>query len=368
MSTQPEQETQGPTPAIDLDLCELDAFRVALAASSSENLAYLADICPRRIPHKARGDRDRLISMLLVRWTWPDARAVFVRECLHALPAIGRFRTAGLDSVLESIEDHLPVTAAVWFATQAGIPPEDILNALPLARRDDLRANLEERLPHLHAALLAERERRQAQAASSIDAAARARAQRLTKAFRWEAARAQEKLERTQHAAESVVQQRSAEVRHLQRQLREAQTEIARLRQEVAATRDQLVEVARAQAERTGRLSTRIRELAARKGLHLPLAGEDVLVIGDENRKVEYRSIIEELGGAFSFLSGFGHPDRVDSGGHSLIILVTAYASHVVFDHVQAAQAAGTQVILVPQAGAQSFRHAVLSRVASTMV
>ena len=359
----PDQQTPTPMPEIDIELCELEAFTMCLRVASPELLSDLADHCPRRIPQKARSKQSSLLRMLLVRWVWPDARTFFRRDFLLNASAISRFRTQGLNTLQDALEEELPPAAIVWFAAQAGINPQEVLSALPDDVRDALWEDLQGYLPNLRQALLHERDRRQTEGASALDAAAKVRAQQLTKALRWEADRARTKLERTQRSAESAVRKRSAQVRELQRQLEEARAEIARLELEVAAAREQITEISRAHAERTALLSARIRQIAEAKGLHLPLAGEDVLVVGDDGRKVEYRSIVEELGGAFSFLSGFDNPDRIDTSGASLIVFVTAYASHKAFDHVQSAEAAGTRVILVSQAGAQSFRNAVLAAI-----
>ena len=83
-----------------------------------------------------------------------------------------------------------------------------------------------------------------------------------------------------------------------------------------------------------------------------------MLVVGDDNRAVAYREIVEGFGGEFDFISGFIEPRRAaeKADASDLTVLVTSFVSHKVSGRIDAS---GKQVIRVNNGGGQSMSEAL---------
>ena len=92
----------------------------------------------------------------------------------------------------------------------------------------------------------------------------------------------------------------------------------------------------------------RLAAAARREGAVVPaLAGERVLVIGDDSHKAEYRRTVEGMGGSFLFQPGFEAGPRLDAALASATVAayVAAYAAHRAQDHVRVAERAAVAVV-----------------------
>lgn len=334
---------------LDAEICEFGSVAGWFLSLSDWERAMLAERCPRPVPPKARQRRRQLWWALLGRWAWPEDRQFFVAGLRYMTAAyIERLREGGVEVVPDLDKTVAPVTI-LWAAGQVDLP----LGRVWAALSSDARADLEQILPTLrnvHGQVLARREERDDWADDSRWRSVQAEVARATRALRLRTEQVQEKSVRAQQAAEVVIRGHAEEVRVLREELDEARRRIAELEGELTAAREHQAETARLHARVMAQMAARLRDSAGSGQAQAPLAGHSVLVVGDEGRQVEYRRIVESLGGEFSFLSGFGNPNHLAAAatGATLLVLVTAAASHKAFEKAQRAEEAGVPLILVP--------------------
>jgi hypothetical protein len=345
-------------PGIDLEACELDALEVFLWGNR-DALAAIADRLPKRIGPKARRDPERLSWAILEAWALPDCRSRLATE-MGTTKVRSRLSREGLDAV-PAMAGLLPPNALLWHAHAAGLDP-----AAALARLNEReQSRFRERQTGLQYLVAHLRERRQERQAIGEDArvrAARKEAERLTRQLRWRADRAEQKEKRAAERVRAVARDREGTIRRLEKALTEARGRVVALEQEVGEWRAAFATLAQEQRALTAALAREQRaKQGAKAGKALPLTGERVLVIGDEGRRAEYARIVEELGGEFAFYPGFQEGPRLDGALASATVaaFVASYASHKTLDHVREAERAGLAVVLVPVAGAGSFRRAL---------
>lgn|GEM_PF-3486645 len=345
---------------LDAEICEFGSVAGWLMSLSDWERALLAERCPDPVPPKVRQRRRQLWWALLARWAWPETRRFFVAGLRHITRAyIERLREDGVEAVYHLEETVAPVTI-LWAAGQADLPLGRVWTALS----SDARTDLEQVLPTLrqvHGQVLAHREGRADWAKDSRWRAVQAEVARATRGLRLRTEQAQEKSARAQQAAEVVIRGHAEEVRALREELDEARRHIAELEGQLAAAREHQAEVARLHARVVAQMATRRRDSAGPRQAPAPMSGHSVLVVGDVGRQAEYRRIVESMGGEFAFFPGFGNPAHLAAAavGATVLVLVTAWASHKAFDQARGVEEAGVPLILVPQAGAARFREAL---------
>ncbi|MDI3297646.1 MAG: DUF2325 domain-containing protein [Bacillota bacterium] len=344
------------------DLCELDALSGWLANMDAPDLRELVRSSPKRFGQKALRSSpqrllDRAISALghesFRRHVEADVRA-------RAGGAIRRLASdpAGAARELESM--GVPGTAILGFAWLLGLGDAEARKAwraLSRAARAEARDREERDLAAMARLVERAREGREKWAEESAERSAARLAERMAAPWRWEAERAARKLE-------TGTAKLTGEVARLKRELAEARERIRELEEERDDLRAAVAHLADAlRQERARAAAPRGTDPGAGTSKAKPLKGERVVVIGDDARAPEYRTIVEEMGGEFDFQPGFDRlgalPARLEWA--TLCVLITAYASHKAWGHVRAAEARGLRVILVDRAGADAFRRALES-------
>jgi hypothetical protein len=320
---------------IEMELCELSALSAMLSALPAPDLLRMADDFGIRLPPKRRQKPTRA---LLEEWARPSSRDR-LRKAMAASGAqiVAMIREGRVRAALDLMDRGLPVPMVLWASAEAGLSPETVVRRLGKARRERLRAELEE------AARLAEW--LQKVRAGKVEAGRQAlrKAERAIKALRWQAAKEGEKHERAEEAARRLAEENA----RLRAELDEARQRIKALEEERLILVDQ---IAAATIERPRPVAT---ETAGR-----PLEGLSVLVVGDEGRQVEYLSIIEEMGAEAAFVSGFGNPRQAAAmaARADVVVFVTAYATHKMWTAIKGAK---RPLVPVNQAGERAFREAV---------
>ena len=357
----PAQPTGGLPEGLDAELLGFGAAATLLRCTDIPELLVLAENCPPRpVPPKALRRKRELWLTLLERWALPEGR-IFLLTGVRVLTgeAAARLRDAGA-TALPEIEEDLGAVTAAWAALQAGLPLEAAWAALSPRARDDVAQALPA-LRDLRSAVLATQEARTDWAHRSTHRHVQSEVARATRVLRTRTEAVEEKAVRAQRAAEAVVRRHSAEARALRADLEAALRQIKALEAELAASREQQADLAKRYAKAVAELAERGRAPVPAGPDRPGLAGHAVLVVGDEGRRAEYRRIVEEMGGAFSFHSGFGNPSHLAAAarGATLLAFVTAAASHKSFTQARGAEQAGVPLVLIPQAGAASFREAL---------
>lgn len=348
---------------LDLEACELDALQVFLDSNGAD-LQRMADSSPRRVPPKARRSRERLARALLESWAWPECRAYLTQQ-MTATAICRSLQQRGF-AMLPEVSGCFPANALLWYVDAAGLDAQGALDALGQDSRDQC-LRRQPLLQRLVQQLRGRREERVAQAGDAKARAARAEAERLTRQIRWRADQAEDKYRRAAAQVERVARGKDAEINRLKDELATARRRQGELEAENAELRAAFDAAARAQHEVAATLTRQVRALAASArgaGVAVPaLAGEYVLVVGDDSHKVDYRRTVEELGGGFTFHPGFAVGPRLSAAlaSATLVCFIAAYASHQAQDHVRAAERAGLAVVTVPVAGAEAFRRAILA-------
>ena len=348
---------------LDLEACELDALQVFLDSNGAD-LQRMADGSPRRVPPKARRSRERLARALLESWAWPECRAYLTQQ-MTATAICRSLQQRGF-AMLPEVSGCFPANALLWYVDAAGLDAQGALDALGQDSRDQC-LRRQPLLQRLVQQLRGRREERVAQAGDAKARAARAEAERLTRQIRWRADQAEDKYRRAAAQVERVARGKDAEINRLKDELATARRRQGELEAENAELRAAFDAAARAQHEVAATLTRQVRALAASArgaGVAVPaLAGEYVLVVGDDSHKVDYRRTVEELGGGFTFHPGFAVGPRLSAAlaSATLVCFIAAYASHQAQDHVRAAERAGLAVVTVPVAGAEAFRRAILA-------
>lgn len=353
---------EGPpdVPEIDLDACGLDALIGWLLALDGSAIRLLADEAPRRIPPKQRRRRDTFEQALTALWAHDEGRRHLLSAMRSTMSKLTEeIREGGLAAAADLAQDF-PPNSLLWYAAEAGLDPSHVLERLPDTAREAFatrQATLREYAEHL-------RRFRQHKLEAGAEAQRRTATQeaaRMTRALRWQAEQAQEKLIQTQRATERVARERAEEVRRLERALAEAERRIAEQEAEIRDLRQQIADISRDFAGRAAQRGAPPQGQAPDAAPALALEGQTVLVVGDENRQVAYRETVEAMGGRFEFVSGFGNPAelRAKARAATVIVFVTAYAGHKMWVQARSAEQSGVALVPVPQAGAQSFRAAL---------
>jgi hypothetical protein len=355
-----ERETNPAEPPLDAELCSFGSVAAWLISLNHAGLVELAEICPPRpLPPKARARRNRLWWALLLRWTDPEART-FLLHGLTGMLAGEIERVRGDPAALALPNEKLPGVVWLWLALEAGMAPEVAWAALSAETREAVAAAAET-VRDLHDAVLRNRQARLDWAEDSSHRRVQAEVDRATRHLRVRTEQVEQKSTRAQRAAEAVIRRHADEVRRLEAELEAKLRRIAELERELAAVREQQRDLSRQHAQELASLRDRARAESPPAPGPPPLCGQSVLVVGDEGRQTEYRRIVEAMGGEFTFLPGFGNPTRIEAAaaGATLLVFITAWASHKAFTHARAAEQAGVPLLLVPQAGAARFRDAL---------
>ena len=348
-------------PTVDLDACEIDALDFFLRGNH-RGLQEIADDCPRRVPPKARRRPEQLKLALLECWAWPQCRAYLEKRMTHT-KIRGEIEKRGFDLLPELIV-FLPPNALLWYVHAAGLDPAEALRRMEPEDQEAF-AERQPKLQLLVAHFRRRREERQTWGDDAQARAARAAAERLTRQLRWRADQAEEKQRRAATQVETVARDKEDTIRALETALADVRGRLRGVEAENEELRAAFAAMGEAQREMAAALAREVREKAAaarRAGsAPPPLAGERVLVVGDDSHKVQYARIVQELGGSFAFHPGFRTGPRLDAAlaSATLAVYVAAYASHKTQDHVRVAERAGLTVVMVPVAGTEAFRRAL---------
>lgn len=269
----------------------------------------------------------------------------------------------GFDLLPELIV-FLPPSALLWYVHAAGLDPAEALRRMKPEDREAF-AERQPKLQLLVAHLRRRRDERQTLGNDAQARAARAEAERLTRQLRWRADQAEEMQRRAATQVATVARDKDGRIRALEAALADVRRRLRGVEAENEELRAAFAAMGETQRQMAAALAREVREKAAaarRAGsVPPPLAGERVLVIGDDSHKVQYARIVEEFGGDFTFHPGFQAGPRLDAdlASATLVVYVAAFASHVTQDHVRAAERAGLTVVMVPVAGAGAFRRAL---------
>lgn len=332
--------------SLDFDLCALDAFGSYVASAPAPALQRLADHCPRKIPPK---QRRRLVSALIRRWAYTDAHDYYLHVLGNAMLPIQREVKVRHLRAVAWLGTQMPWPAVLWIMVKGGYTPRQVWRQLKAKEKAACVEHLEW-LAGLRDACLQERQAAQEYGNAAVARAARKEVERTTKGLRWLAERAQAKQAKASEATRRLAAEYEDKLANVIAERDSERQRVIALEAEVAHLRRQLERVERATpAEAPVEAPTGVR-----------LAGMRVLVVGDEQRQEEYKAAITAMGGDAEFVSGFGSPRlvRERAGAADLVVLVTAAASHKVSGAVTAS---GTPYVYVPNAGMQSFRHALLT-------
>lgn len=332
--------------SLDFDLCALDVFGSYVSNAPAPALQRLADHCPRKIPPKQRRN---LVSALIRRWAYADAHDYYLHVLENAMLPIQREVKARHLRAVAWLGTQMPWPAVLWIMVKSGYTPRQVWRQLKAKEKAACVEHLEW-LAGLRDACLQERQAAQEYGNAAVARAARKEVERTTKGLRWLAERAQAKQARASQATQKLVAEYEEKLAKAIAERDSERQRVIALEAEVAHLRRHLERTERATpVEEPDRTSARGR-----------LSGMRVLVVGDEQRQEEYKAVIAAMGGDAEFVSGFGSPRlvRERAGSADLVVLVTAAASHKVSGAITAS---GTPYVYVPNAGIQSFRHALLT-------
>ena len=346
-------------PPYDPEAGELDMLLNWLDTMPTGTMVLLAEHLPKPVTPKQRKSRDRLVESVLNQWELPQARPLLLEIMEGTLvPLVDDLRQGGIEGLLEYARD-LSAPAALYLAGRAGLDPAKALSGWPRDLQEQF-AQQQELAQEFLGAMRRDRRRRQEVGEEASRHRLVEEVSRVTRNLRYKAEQAQEDARRAQSAAESVARTAQESLRQRERELALALERVAELEAQVRGLMAEIMALREAAAAPPPE-PPEPPERPAAEPPERPLVGRRVLVVGDEGRQSEYRAIIEELGGEFAFLSGYGNPNELKARARSadLICFVTAWASHRMWLQAKKGEGGGAQVVPVPQAGALQFRRAV---------
>lgn len=334
-----------------LELWRLDALLYWLYALTDERtLRDMVAHSPKKIGWKAQRSAETLREAFTGRLGSRVFRA-YVEAVASRDPLVlfREIQSAPRKKLKEMLGEGYPPSLVLGLASLAGVEEEVARKAVG-RKVAEAEEDAEKRLRPVWEGLVEEERRRQNWAETSLERRVQSEAAKRARAAMWKAAQAEEKRAKGLRRMQELVARHAEEMEALEARLAEVERERDELREANEALRRVIVELVRSQQAAT------LEE--AREATRLPLLGLAVLVVGDEGHMESYRTAVEELGGEFRFVSGFAEMRKLQAAleGVELVVLVTAFASHKVSEQVKAS---GRPVVLVNQAGVESFRKAL---------
>jgi hypothetical protein len=324
------------------EVCEFAALLAWLAHMPDAEARRFAALIRLSVPPKKR---DRVRAYILSEWLAGRSREEISAQLRLAFRrAAARLRELPARAQARAAVEFIPLPGALWALSQAGVKPEKALRRLKKAEREQVEREVA-RLQQYADELRAWRESRRRNAEKPVE-----ELRQKARALAWKAETAEAKHERAESAIE-------AKARELE-EAREALKETEALLQEAESRIASLEEERRILIDQIALLSQDRREAMPRRAPTdslRPLDGLRVLVVGDDGRQLQYRAVVEELGGEAEFLDGFASPKHLEAraGAADVVVMITAFMSHRSF---QVLRRSAASTVFVNTAGVASFK------------